>query len=281
MSGFQSRSVFKNAYRSDIIRVAILCGSFYVFLGFVKVIFKLSESGTNFFFTYIKNPLLLPLSLSDFSTQFWSLFTFGFIDTSFWALFGNMIWLWIFGSLIEDQRGTNRVLPIFWFGFIFGGILLLIINQLIWQRTGLYMTTLGGVAAVAAAAITSHSKSVFYSIFNKGVPIYFFGIAFLALTVFIHLEDTAALVLLIGGALLGFLSQNVLSSFFDKCCILLRQSRAFFSSNDNFVKKKVPKKFVADSLNERIKEVLSKLNTLGKESLTQEEIQFLEFHNKI
>jgi membrane associated rhomboid family serine protease len=281
MSGFQSRSVFKNAYRSDIIRVAIICGSFYVFLDFIKVIFKLSESGTDFFFTYIKNPLLLPLSVTEFTKQFWSLFTFGFIDTSFWALFGNMIWLWIFGSLIEDKRGTNRVLPIFWFGFIFGGIILLILNQFIWQKTGLYMSTLGGVAAVAAAAVSSQAKSVFYSIFNKGVPLYFFGIAFLALSIFIHLEDSQALVLFFGGGLLGFLSQNVLSSFFDKCCNWLRRLRAFFSSNDNFVKKKPPKKISTGSLNQRINEVLTKLNTFGKESLTQEEIQFLEFHNKM
>ena len=125
MNGFQSRSIFKNAYRSDIVRLFILCGGLFVFLWFIEITFLMTEAGTAFFIQYMKNPLQLPLEMDIYLKQPWSLLTFGFMEASFWGLFTNMVWLWIFGTVLEDLRGTNRILPIFWLGSIFAGVVLI------------------------------------------------------------------------------------------------------------------------------------------------------------
>lgn len=283
MSSFQSRSIFKNAYRSDIIRTIIVCGGFFVFLWFVETIFNLSESGTAIFFEYIKNPLLLPLDVEQFIYQPWSLLSFGFIENSFWSLLTNMVWLWIFGTVIEDLRGTNRVFPIFWIGSIVSGICLLAVSTFYDMGGALYYSTLGGVAAVAAATITFKPRYVFYALFNKGIPIYVFGIIFLGLSIFLRFHNVAAVVVFFTGAGLGYLSQNVLWDLFEWLRNAFGNIRTYFSSNQNFIKKdkRTTKKPSVDKHfhETRLNEILDKINVNGMESITKAERDYLSKYN--
>lgn len=278
MNAFQSRSIFKNAYRSDIVRTIIICGGFFVGLWFVEIIFQLSEEGTAFFFKYLKNPLLLPLDSNEFIYQPWCLFTYGFIEDNFWSLLTNMVWLWIFGTVIEDLRGINRVFPIFWVGSIFAGVAVVIFSYFYMPETEiLYLSTLGGVAAVAAATITFKPKYVFYALFNRGIPIYVFGIIFLALTTLLRLNNVYTIVVFLSGILVGYLSQNVLYSFFEKVRDLLGNTRSYFSSNSNFIKKKPAGKAVKmpPHNNDELNKILDKININGMESISKEELAYL------
>ena len=278
MSAFRSRSIFKNAYRSDIIRIIIICGGLFVFLWFIQIIFKLSDVGTAFFFKYLKNPLLLPLQITEFLHQPWSIFTYGFIENNFWALLTNMVWLWIFGTVIEDLRGTNRVLPIFWLGSVFAGLALLLYSFFSSSNNVLYMSTLGGVASVAAAAVTFKPRYIFYALFNRGIPIYVFGIVFLALTILLRLNTIPSLIVFLAGGLLGFLSQNVLYLLFEKIRNVLSKSRLFFSSNENFIKKKHGRDPAVAKLNTEeieLNKILDKINADGLESLNKKERAYL------
>ncbi len=282
MSGFQGRSIFKNAYRSDIIRLVIVCGGLYALLYFIEITFLQTKAGTGFFIENIKNKVLLPLDINTFFKQPWSLLSFGFLDLSFWTLFTNLIWLWLFGSIIEDLKGTNRVFPIFWFGFIFGGLVLLLVHAFGLSSQALFASTLGGVSAVAFASVAYRPKAIVYSIFNKGVPVYIFGIVFLAISIYFNMHSVPTLVLFFAGGLLGFLSQNVLHSFFEKVRTLFTNARSYFSSNDNFIKEKTRKQSSRlDALNIKINEITDKLNANGLENLSKEEIEILKFHNKL
>jgi len=225
---------------------------------------------------------LLPLNFENFLTQPWSLLTYGFLDVSFWTLFTNMIWLWLFGSILEDAKGTNRIFPIFWFGFVFSGFVLLIVQSFLPQSALLYASTLGGVAAVAAASITFKPRAVVYAIFNKGVPVYFFGILFLSITIYINWQNLNAMVLLVSGGFLGFLSQNLLHQFFERIRDVFARARSYFSSNENFIKKKHLKESMnINVLNAQLQKIITKLNANGLESLSKEEIDILKFHNKL
>lgn len=280
MNAFQSRSIFKNAYRSDIVRTIIICGGFFVGLWFIEIIFKLSDTGTAFFFKYLKNPLLLPLNAKQFIYQPWSIFTYGFIENNFWSLLTNMVWLWIFGTVIEDLRGINRVFPIFWAGSIFAGFALLLFSYFYTPTSPiLYMSTLGGVAAVAAATVTFKPKYVFYALFNRGIPIYVFGIIFLALSIFLRMNNYYVVVVFVSGALVGYLSQNILYVFFEKTRTLLGNLRAYFSSNKNFIKKPAGKVVRMQPKNNdelELNKILDKINTHGMESLSKKELAYLE-----
>lgn len=276
MEGIQSRSIFKNAYRSDIMRLIIICSGLFVFLWFIEITFLMTEAGTAFFIKYMKEPLLLPLDMSAFLKQPWSLLTFGFMENNFWNLFTNMVWVWIFGTVIEDLRGTNRVLPIFWFGSLFAGVLLLVVNGFTHWGSGLYMSTLGGIGAVAAAALTYKPGYIFYAVFKKGIPIYIFGILFLTLTIYIRWGDHNSFVMLLAGSLIGYLSQNLLYGPFEKIKTSLTNFRTYVSSNDNFIKnKKASNDSSKQSRELNMNDILDKMNIYGSESLSAEEKDYL------
>ncbi len=283
MNSFQSRSIFKNAYRSDIVRTIIVCGGFFTFLWFTETIFKLSDTGTSIFFEYLKNPLLLPLNVNQFIRQPWCILTYGFMEGSFWGLLTNMVWLWIFGTVIEDLRGTNRVFPIFWVGSIVAGICLLAVSTFYAMPNVLYMSTLGGVAAVAAATVTFKPRYVFYALFNKGIPIYVFGIIFFVLSLFLRLNNVAAWVVFLSGAGLGYLSQNLLWDMFEWIRDVFANARTYFSSNANFIKKdkrKTAKATTDKHFHEtRLNDILDKINVDGMESITKAEREYLNKYN--
>jgi membrane associated rhomboid family serine protease len=278
MSTFQSRSIFKNAYRSDIVRLIITCGGLFVLLGFTRMIFSLTDVGTAFFTNYLEQPLYLPTAIQDFIYQPWSLFTFGFIDQGFWMLLSNMIWLWVFGSIIEDLTGTNRVFPLFWVGTIFGGLVYLLLNIFLDLPNFNYAGTIGGVAAVAAGAVTYNPKYPFYYLFGKPVPLFVFGIIFFVLTIIFRLGNWSALIFFISGAAIGVMFNNVLYSFFQKLGQKLASLRTYFSSNDNFIKTQSGRSFggYLERNNLELNAILDKINTKGMNSLNEQEKNYLK-----
>lgn len=278
MSTFQTRSVFKNAYRSDILRVIIICGGIFVLLGFVEMIFSLTDDGTAFFTKYLEQPLYLPTAIQDFIYQPWSLFTYGFIDQGFWMLFSNMVWLWIFGSMIEDLTGINRVFPLFWVGTIVGGIVYLTLNTFLDLPSFNYGGTIGGVAAVAAGAITYKPKYPIYYLFGKPVPLYAFGIIFFVLTIIFRLNNWPALIFFASGAAVGYMYNNVLYSFFQNLGDGMAKLRAYFSSNDNFIKTQSGRTFggYIERNNLELNAILDKINTKGMNSLSEQEKNYLK-----
>ncbi len=278
MSTFQTRSVFKNAYRSDILRVIIICGGIFVLLGFVEMIFSLTDDGTAFFTKYLEQPLYLPTAIQDFIYQPWSLFTYGFIDQGFWMLFSNMVWLWIFGSMIEDLTGINRVFPLFWVGTIVGGIVYLTLNTFLDLPSFNYGGTIGGVAAVAAGAITYKPKYPIYYLFGKPVPLYAFGIIFFVLTIIFRLNNWPALIFFASGAAVGYMYNNVLYSFFQNLGDGMAKLRAYFSSNDNFIKTQSGRTFggYVERNNLELNAILDKINTKGLNSLSEQEKNYLK-----
>ena len=142
------------------------------------------------------------------------------------------------------------------------------------------MSTLGGVAAVAVASITYKPCYIFYAIFNKGLPIYVFGILFLALSAFIRWGDKNAFIMFLAGGLFGFLSQNLLYKPFEKIKSSLAKVRSFVSSNDNFIKHKAEQKISDIKLEElSLKSIANKMDTFGSESLSVDEIEFLRIFN--
>lgn len=282
MSTFQSRSIFQNTYRSDIVRLLLICGGFYVSLSLAERLYEMSVGNNLAYYKNVLYPLSLPASLADLMHQPWSILTFGFIETSFWALMSNMVWLWVFGTIIEDLTGTNRVLPLFWVGSIVGGIVYLILSSFLPLPQFLYYGTMGGVAAVAVAAITFQPRYVFYALFGRGVPIYVFGLIFLGLTILFKLNNLPSLIFFVSGGSVGFMYHNFLHRFFEWINKNLASLRTYFSSNSNFIKCKKPT-FVSqtahpirDNMALEIDAILDKINTKGIGSISQKEKDFLK-----
>ncbi|WP_431212971.1 rhomboid family intramembrane serine protease [Puia sp. P3] len=46
-----------------------------------------------------------------------------FSDLSVWRFIGNMFWLWGFGYILQDLTGNRKLIPIYFYGGVAGGLL--------------------------------------------------------------------------------------------------------------------------------------------------------------
>lgn len=106
----------------------------------------LYENGLNYF--------CIPASLSTLVWQPWSLITHMFLHDAFWHLFGNLVGLYIFGSIVSDLIGDRRVLPLYLLGGLAGGIFYILSAQVgILSLDRFALGASGAVMAMGGAAL--------------------------------------------------------------------------------------------------------------------------------
>ncbi len=277
---FQSKSIFQSASKSDLIRIIIFCGMLLCFLQLMRLLLLIGEANNGFYETYFLHPLSLPNNFSIFIKQPWCIFTFLFIETDFWLLLSNMIWLWLFGTVIEDLLGSNKVFPIFFLGGIFSGIILLVFQYFFPSSTPFFSSTLGGVSAVACASLFFKPRYGIYMFLNKPIPLIVFGIIFYALNVVLKLQQPEQLIILIAGAIFGFLSQNICASVVNWFAIKSNFALNFLLKNENFMTKTAEAKHKmlqqkTAKNEEKLNHILDKINKTGMDSLNNLEKDFL------
>ncbi len=286
MGIFNSKSIFQFTSKSDIIKIVLVVTILFVLLQFIRISMLINSNSDTDFYTYLWNKLSIPSDMKSFIRQPWSLFTYFFLDGDFWGIVANMIWLWIFGTVIEDLRGPNRILPIFVIGGIAGGIFMLVLGLIKQTPPQLFTGASTCIMAVAFAAVFFKPSYKFWALFGVGIPIWVLVMLFVGLKMAsIQLYNIPSLFLLLGGLTIGLLYNNILSVFFEKCTYLLKQSGAMMD-NKNFVLNKEPetRRRVAKDIPfkhvhmspSRIDAILDKISERGINALSKEERRLLD-----
>ena len=100
----------------------------------------------------IKGFFVLPLTLSEFITQPWSLFTAMFIHDDIGHIFFNMIWLYVFGDILIKYFYKKEVLKLYLIsGIVVSSVVLL--SALILDSGSVAMGASGAINAIVFAAI--------------------------------------------------------------------------------------------------------------------------------
>ena len=291
MSQFNPKVIFQFASKSDVVKIIIAITLLYVLLHFIRISMLLSSNDDSFYYQYIWNKLTLPSSFAAWIRQPWSLFTWFFLDDSIMRIIGNMIWLWIFGTVIEDLKGACRILPVFITGGVLGGLFMLLANALLpsigkMNLVPYYTSSTASILSVAFAALRFKPKYRFWWFLGVGIPIWVFVIIFVAFQLAsIQLGNMAYLFLLGGGVISGLLYTNVLHAYYEGFTRILKRSDDLLD-NRNFMKAKpisgsrvVPFQRI-DFTPTRIDQILDKIHEKGINSLSAEEKRLLdEFSN--
>lgn len=105
---------------------------------------------------HISNYLKLYTSISEFQKHFWGLFTYSFLHEDFFHLLSNMLFLFFFGTLIQEYLGSKKLLNIYVLGGVFGG-LSYIAAYYFFKKFGVTLldSTLGASASVFAIAFAA------------------------------------------------------------------------------------------------------------------------------
>ena len=274
----------------------------FVILAFIKVIyyFTYGKEGLAVYHEQILNWVALPAHLPTLLTRPWTIVSHFFVHDSVWHILANMLWLWAFGYILQDLTGNRKVIPIFLYGAFAGAIAYLLAFNLI-PTLGEYLEksrALGASAGVMAIAIAATALAPRYKIF----PFVMGGIPLWVLTAIFVIIDLATIpynnagghIAHLGGAAMGLVFVSMLrrgvdwsdwmNNFFDWMTNLFnpdRPKKGKSVKSQLFYKTKVPPyKKSSNVTQQRIDEILDKINQKGYASLTPDEKEVLRRASK-
>lgn len=268
----------------------------FLLLLFLQVAFLFADLTLPEFYEKIFGWISLPGEASKFLHRPWTIFTYMIADVGaeYWRLISNMVWLWVFGSLLQQFTGNSKVIPVFIYGGVLGGLIFLAICNInpTLQTYASQLNLLGanaGVMAIAMAATTLEPKFRFFQQIRGGIPLWVFMIIYILVDIagaggffnpflFAHL----------GGALAGFLFVLCLKKdidpgdwmaklYYKATTALNPPSKESFSKEKVFYKTggRRPYNKTAIVTQQRVDELLDKILQHGYSSLNKEEKDFL------
>jgi membrane associated rhomboid family serine protease len=281
-----------------LVQLVVINAVLFALLKFVYVIYVMSphSSGGNFY-NAIFNYMAMPAGLEKLSGRPWTLLTYMFTDELVLRFIANIFWLWVFGYILQDLMGNHNLIPVYLYGGFAGAVLYLFAFALIpgLKEHAPSAILVGASPAVIAVAVATTTVAPDYRIFpmiNGGVPLWILSTIFLLINFSsITRGDSGAYIsnLAGGGAGLlfiylmrrGYDGSVWMNEFFDWLNNLFNpeKKKKARSPKDEFYYKvsgTQPFKKIPNVTQQRIDEILDKINQQGYRFLTDEEKEILK-----
>lgn len=279
-----------------VMLIAILAIVFCIFQ-FIWVVYKLSDKDVAGFYNNILNWFSLPADFQKMGTRPWTLITYMFLHMDVWHMLGNLLWLWAFGYIFQDLTGNKRLIPLFLYGGLAGGLFYMICYNLFPALVPAVpvSTLIGASAGVMAIAIATTVLAPDYRIFpmiNGGIPLWVLTVVYLIIDLAqLAGPNSGGHLAHLAGAGMGFLFVHQLrrnrdmgawiNNLFDWLGNLFnpdKQNWKKTARTDLHYKTRgtQPYKKIPNITQKRIDEILDKINQQGYRFLTDEEKDILK-----
>ena len=203
---------FKNAWNKDnnaLVKIILINVVVFVSASFIEIFLTLS--GTGDAFKLFINKLMLPASFTTFITQPWSLISYFFLHLGFTHILWNMLFLYWFGKIIQDNIGNNAVISLYVLGGIIGGLSYMALFNIIPYydnriSESLMLGASAGVFSIVAGSATLLPNYTFYLLFLGPVRIKYIALFYILLS-FLDVTGSNAggEIAHLGGAMIGYL----------------------------------------------------------------------------
>lgn len=288
---------------NTLVMLIAICLVAFVGLAFMKAIWYFrfpKELAPSLFIKNVLGWFVMPATTDGILSKPWTVLTHMFVHDNVWKVFANMLWLWCFGYIMQDMMGNKKIVPIFIYGGLAGALAFVLAYNFVpsLQDQLPFATAIGASAGVMAVAIATTLLSPAYKIFpmiGGGIPLW----ALTALYVIsdlatVSISDTGNLIAHVSGALMGFLFVVLLrrgydwsawmSNFFDWVANLfnpdkpkkgksIKEELFYKASATPFIK-------TPNVTQQRVDDILDKINQKGYNSLTDEEKDLLKRASK-
>lgn len=269
---------------------------FSIIILFIRVVFNFSSGSNSGFDTTALPYFQLPASFGALVYKPWTLLTYMFGDIKVLGLLGNMLWLWAFGYILQDIAGNKKLIPIFIYGGLAGGLFFIISHSIFpfLQPLQPAATLIGASAAVTAVAVAATVLAPDYRILRhlgKGVPIWVLTAIYLLVVVAgLANRSSANGLATLGGALAGILFVSLLRRGYDGSIWMNKlynwikelgnpskkinapaKQQAFYNTGN-----RSPYNKTTNITQQRVDEILDKINQKGYQFLTDEEKNILK-----
>ncbi len=267
-----------------VLKLVFFISGAYIMLAITWAIVMIVDISDQNFATYFVPAIALP-RLHDLAQHWWTPLTYGIFHypNSFMELLSNMLWLYCFGSVMQMLVGKREVVPLYVYSMLAGAAMYYGAQLLPPEFAKCPPYLLGpraGITGMCVAAVTISPKYRFYLTETFSIPIMVVAGIFLVLTFISSGFYFPIIALIAGGGLMGFIYIRLLRSGY-------RPGQWMYSIGSRLESSVTPKgdgKQVRNrgsriipmqSRQERIDELLDKINQKGYKSLSQEERDFL------
>jgi membrane associated rhomboid family serine protease len=282
-----------------LIMLIAICLMLFVGLAFMKAVWFFrfpKEMAPSLFTKNVLGLFALPADANSLLHRPWTIITHFFVHDNVWKVFANMLWLWSFGYIMQEQTGNKKIVPLFIYGGIAGGIAFILAYNFIPSLHAQlsYATVTGASAGVMAVVIATTLLCPAYKLFpmiGGGIPLWVLTALYLISDLAtVSISDTGNLVVHLTGALTGVLFvlflrmgydwSKWMSNFFEWINNLFNPDKPGKGKNikeELFYKTSTaPYKKTANVTQQRVDEILDKINQHGYNLLTAEEKELLK-----
>lgn len=268
----------------------------FISLGLIQVIYLISQSSAPAFQYEILRWFILPAKVNTLAVMPWTVLSYMFVNTGVIFTMVNMLWLWAFGSILQSLGSNDKIFPVYIYGGLAGAIVFVGINYIVPSlRNNIDYTWLfGSNASIIAMAIAATALAPQYRMFrmlNGGIPLWVLTLLFIVIDVAGNRSMSHQLAHL-GGGLAGFLFIAAYKRGRDWGA-WMHSSYSWFINLLNPDKKKKTKPQLRNKIfyntgnrhpfvrtpvitQQRIDQILDKINQKGFNYLTEEEKEILK-----
>lgn len=286
--------------RNNLIMLIAINVVLFVILIFIRAVYALQNPDSAIasakFDANVLRWFSIPSDLSELAQRPWTVITYMFVHTGVWHILGNMLWLWVFGYILHDLTGNRKIVPIYLYGGLLGAVAYVAAYNLLpglspQVSTSQMIGASGGVMAVAAAVTTLAPGYRLFPMLNGGIPIWLVTALYLIIDLaFLPSNNSGGHLAHLAGALAGFLfviahqrgydAGAWMNKTFDWTINLFnpeKTSRKRDLKKELFYKANTsPYRKTPNITEQRIDEILDKINQKGYDSLSEEEKELLK-----
>ena len=277
------KNAFKrsNNYLNQLIVINLIAWLTY---SLIYVLLYLTGS-KDIFINYLQYNLEMSSNIEVFITKPWTLFTYFFLHyhAGIRHILFNMLAFYWFGKVVESLVGSSKILGLYFWGGMLGGLFYLIAFNTIpayANHNGILVGASASVLAVVVGAATLAPNYTFQLFFLGRVKIIYIALAYVVLSILGLTERNAGgEIAHLGGALAGYLFAKQLQNgndlskpvlaIIDFFSNLFKTSPKMKVSHKKNVKKNSSKSGGVPQ--SEIDVILDKISQSGYESLTKEE----------
>ena len=291
---FKKTSIWQD--NNALMMLIILNVLVFILLHFIKTIYGLSHSPADEFMKNTFAWFTLPADFPKFLQRPWTLITAQFTQLNTFLMLSNLFWLWTFGYILQDLVGNRKIIPLYLYGGLVGAVVYILTYNLVPQLQPLRGTEVffGAAASIIAIAVATTAISPQYRLFpmiSGGIPLWvitlvFFIIDFASVSrnpgmLFSHMAS-AAIGFFFGRALLRGNDWSAwMNALYDRFNNLFNPEAK--PKKKNPVRQEVfyntrgqqPYKKTANLTQQKVDEILDKINQKGYDRLTEEEKDLL------
>ena len=283
-------------YGSDLIKLILINIAVFIIVNLINIPFILFAKTVPF---NLVDFLSLYASTHNFVRHPWGIFTYMFIHEGFWHILWNMLGLYWFGQIVQDMIGKPKILPLYIFGGIFGGLLYMLAYNIfpLFSNAVAVSSCIGAsagvMAIVLAAATIAPNFELGFAIIGP-VKIKWIALVYVVLDLInIQGGNAGGHIAHLGGALFGFVFIKQLQSgndftrpfyavtdffsnlFKKKSNLKVEYKKEYVYTSEKNTKSNTAQQKETASKQEKLDAILDKINRSSYDSLSKEEKEFL------